>query len=85
MKPKTMSKIIRRLTKLPLLHLDTSILLESERTEDGYYCKKLLNVVGTKHRGKISLIALGELFLYILGLDNYSDRHDALELIKLTD
>lgn len=81
MERKTLERLIRRLTKLPLIHLDTSILLESEKTEDGYYCKKLLNILGTKYRSGLSLVALGELYLDILGLENYSEREDAVEFV----
>ena len=81
MKHKTVEKLIKRLTKLSSVHLDTSILLESGNTEDGYYCKKLLNIVGTKYRGKLSLIVLGELFLDIFSLEDYSERQDSMEFI----
>lgn len=76
-----MEKLIRRLIKLPLAHIDTSIILESQKTEDGYQCKKLLNMIGMKYRGKLSLVALGELFLDIMSLEDYSERQDAVEFI----
>ncbi|MBI2583394.1 MAG: PIN domain-containing protein [Candidatus Aenigmarchaeota archaeon] len=81
MKPKTIERLIRRLKKLPVIHLDTSIILEPGNTEEGYHCKKLLNVLGIKYRGKLSLVALGELLLDIVGLENYSERQDSVEFV----
>ena len=39
-------------------------------------------MVGYKYRGKFSLIVLGELLLDILGLEDFSERQDALEFIQ---
>ncbi len=81
MKVKTLEKLVRRLLKLPLTYIDTSIILEDEKADDGFYCKKLLNIIGNKYRGKLSLVVLGELLLDILGLENYSERIDAIEFV----
>ncbi|MBU5537240.1 MAG: PIN domain-containing protein [Candidatus Aenigmatarchaeota archaeon] len=67
---------------LPVHHIDTSIILEKETTENGRYCKKYINIVGTKYRGIISLPVLSELFLSILRLENFSEQWDVLDLIK---
>lgn len=66
---------------LPLHHIDTSVILEKETTENGRYCKKYLNIVGTKYRGMISFPVLSELFLNVLRLETFNEKWDALHLI----
>ena len=55
MKKKTFEKLLRRFLGLPPHHIDTSILLEPEKTEDGRDCRKYLQKVGYDYRGKLSL------------------------------
>lgn len=66
---------------LPLHHIDTSVILEKETTEIGRYCKKYLNIVGTKYRGMISFPVLSELFLDVLRLETFNEKWDTLHLI----
>lgn len=82
MKKKTLLKLQRRLEKLPLHHIDTSIILEPEKTENGRYCRKYLQKVGYNFRGKISFSVLGEILLNIMSLENYTEQHTALDLFQ---
>lgn len=82
MKPKTLEKILKRFQRLPLHHIDASIFLEPEKTENGRDCRRYLQKVGYNYRGKISFPALSELFVTILRLPKYDDKHDLFESIK---
>ena len=81
MKLKTLEKFRRRFEKLPLHHIDTSVILEPPNTEDGRYCKRYLQRVGYNYKGKISFPSLSEIIISILSLDNYNDRQDTMETI----
>ena len=50
---KTAQRLERRLFSLPLHHIDTSVFLEPENTENGRYCKRYLQKVGYKYKGKL--------------------------------
>lgn len=67
---------------LPIHHIDTSVVIENPRTENGFYCKKYLNLVGLKFRGRFSIPMLGEYLLFALSLKSYSDQIDALEIVE---
>lgn len=84
MEKKTSDKILRRFQKLPLHHIDTSIVLEPEKTEDGRNCRRYLQKVGYNYRGKISFPALSELFITILRLTKYEDKRDLFDAIDKT-
>lgn len=71
----------RKLSALPLHHIDTSVILEEEKTENGFYCKKYLNLVGYKYRGVISFPVLSELMYKILSLTDRSAQYDLLDEI----
>lgn len=45
-----------------MVHIDASAVLEKETTDDGYRCKKFLNMVGYRCGGRFSLVVLGEMF-----------------------
>lgn len=62
-------------------HIDTSVILEPNDTEDGHHCYKYRNLIGYKYLGKISLISLGELFDFVLRLKTYRQRLDSLDFI----
>lgn len=62
-------------------HIDTSVILEPKRTEDGYCCYKYTNLVGYKYFGKVSIFVLGELYLKALSFLDYSERKDFLEVL----
>jgi len=72
---------LKKFQRLPTHHIDTSVILEPEKTDDGRYCKKYLNLVGYKYRGFLSFPVLGELMYKILKLDDTGKRYDALDLI----
>ena len=72
----------RLLDALPLHHIDTSILMEPDTTEDGRACRKYLQRVGQKYRGQLSLPVLGELMLALLKPISYNDRHDFIEWLS---
>lgn len=67
---------------LPLHHIDTSVILEKQTTDNGKYCKKYLNVVGYRYRGAISFPVLSELFFKILKLETFDEQWDTFDLIK---
>lgn len=59
--------------------MDTSVILEPEKTEDGRFCKRYMQIVSYKFRGKFSLLVFGETLLSIMSLRNYRDQHDSLD------
>jgi len=72
----------RKLTRLPLHHIDTSIILEEATSKEGFYCKKYLNIVGYKCKGVISFPVLSELFFKILNLKTFDEQWDMFDLIN---
>ncbi len=82
MKLKTLEKLRRRFERLPLHHIDTSIILEDPKSVDGKYCTKYLQIIGYKYRGIFSLPMVGELFIKILSLENEDDKSVAIEFVK---
>ncbi len=81
---KTLSKLQRRLEVLPLHHIDTSVILATEKTEDGRACKRYLQKVGYNFRGKLSLPVLGELFLVLSRIGDYESRLEMFDNIERT-
>ena len=73
--------MVKSLHSLPVHHIDTSIILEPQRTEDGRWCKKYLQRVGNKYLGIVSLPVLSELELAVFGVESYEERHELLDLI----
>ena len=63
---KIKEKLERRFTVLPLHHIDTSVVIETEKTEDGRYCRKYFQLLGYKYMAKFSSITMGELFMTML-------------------
>ena len=51
-------------------HIDTSIILESEKTKDGRFCQRYLNKVRDYIHGIVSLPTLGELLLTIIRIED---------------
>lgn len=64
-------------------HIDTSVFLESQTTEDGRYCRKYLQKVGRNYEGVVSFPVLSELFIVLLNLD-YVESHDTLDSFNHT-
>ena len=81
MKPKTVEKILRRFQRLPLHYIDTSIILEPEKGEDGRHCRRYLQLVGNKYRGVIPFPVLSELLLAITEMEKIRDRYDFLDIL----
>lgn len=67
--------------KLPLHHIDTSVILEPKDVSDNIYRKKYLNLVGYKYRGRLSFPALGELFFKIQKLETFREQYEILDMI----
>jgi len=72
---------IRKFLSLPLHHIDTSVLIEPEKTEDGRYCRKYLQKISYNYRGILSFPVLSELFVKIEELDNDEDKLGVLRFI----
>jgi len=81
---KTKERLKRKFEVLTLHHIDTSVILEPESTENGKYCAKYLQLVGYKYRGILSFPVLSELFVTILKQLESRDRYDLLDLIDKT-
>lgn len=81
MKPKTAGKILRRFQSLPLHHIDTSVILEPENTDDGRYCRRYLQLVGNKYRDVVPFPVLSELLLAITEMEKTRDRYDFLDIL----
>ena len=65
-----------------LHHIDTSIILEDKTNEDGFYCKKYLDLVGYKYKGVLSLPILSELMLKLLNLKELTEKYDFIESLN---
>lgn len=72
---------IKRFLSLPLHHIDASVLIEPEKTEDGRYCRGYLQLVGYKYRGVLSFPVLSELFVRVIGLEDDEDKLGAIRFI----
>src|SRR3989344_1004441 len=81
MQKKVKEKLERKFIILPLHHIDTSIILEPEKTQNGRFCKKYLQILGYNYRGRLSLPVMGELFIKINSLEDIQDRQLAFEII----
>ena len=73
---------MRRFLSLPLHHIDTSVLIEPEKTDDGRYCRKYLQKIGYSYRGVLSFPILSELFVKIIGLEDDDDKLAVLRFIS---
>ena len=80
MKEKTKERLEKEFLALPLHHIDTSILLEVENTENGRFCQRYLQKIGSKYRGSISLPVIGEVLLNILSLKTIHEKYVLLEI-----
>ncbi len=72
---------IKKFLSLPLQHIDTSILIEPEKTEDGRYCMKYLQLVGYKYRCVLSFPVLSEIFVKLIDLEDDEDRLGVVRFI----
>lgn len=77
-----LSFMAKKLATLHLHHIDTSVLLEPRTTENGFCCKKYLNIVGIKYKGVISFPVLSEIMYKILSLTDISSKYDLVDDIS---
>jgi len=84
MKAKTEEAILRRRERLPLHHIDTSVLIEAQKdTKLGDACADYLNRVGYKYRGVVSSSVLGEFLLVTLrDMPKPEDRELAIKILE---
>ena len=66
---------------LPKHHIDTSVLIEPQRTEEGRQCKKYLQKLNYNYSGILSFPVLSELFLFMQAFEDFNDRYDFIEPI----
>ncbi|MBI2542774.1 MAG: hypothetical protein HYW24_01160 [Candidatus Aenigmarchaeota archaeon] len=81
MQKKTEERLEREFLALPQHHIDTSVILEPENTEEGRACRRYLKRVGKKYRCVISLPVLGEILMDILSLETAREKYIALDLV----
>ncbi len=65
----------------PLHHVDTSIVIESEKTVYGRFCAKYLQKLGYNYHSKFSLPTLGELLMYLLLVKDSDKQHVFLDFL----
>ena len=66
---------------LPKHHIDTSVLIEPQKTEEGRQCKKYLQKLNYNYSGILSFPVLSELFLFMQSFEDFNDRYDFIEPI----
>jgi predicted nucleic acid-binding protein len=71
---------------LQVHHIDSSIVLEPQNTENGRICRKYIQLLGYKYLGKFSVPMMGELFLYLVrkiesGYKRYEFLDGILDLV----
>lgn len=74
MKPKIVEKLRRRFERLPLHHIDTSVILGSKDAEEERIRKRYIQKLGYNYNGKLSFPALGELFVKFLSLESVEEK-----------
>ena len=67
---------------LPMHHIDTSIIIESEKTLDGRFCTKYLQKLDYNYGGKLSLPALGEIMISLLMMKDRNKQYAILDFIS---
>ena len=65
-------------------HIDTSVLVEPENTEDGRICKRYLQKINYNFYGVLSFPVLGELFMILSKFEDFNDRYDFIESVLAT-
>ncbi len=66
----------------PIHHIDTSIIVESEKTVDGKFCRKYLQKDGYNYRGVFSLHVLGALLITMIIFKDNDKRHTFLDIVS---
>lgn len=67
---------------LPKHHIDTSIIIEPERTANGRYCRKYIQRLDYNYRGTLSSPVLSELMISMLKLRDTQKRHAFLDVLE---
>lgn len=67
------------MNSVPKHHIDTSVIVEPERTDDGRYCKRYLQKINYNFEGTLSFPVLSELFLILASIEDFNERYDFLE------
>ncbi len=78
---KTMEKLRRRLESKPLHHIDTSVIIESEKTTDGRFCRKYIQKINYTYRGVLSFPVLSELLMSMVLLKDSDKAHAFLDFL----
>lgn len=78
---KTMEKLKRRLESKPLHHIDTSVVIEPEKTTDGRFCRKYLQKINYTYRGALSSPVLSELLMSMILLKDSDKVHAFLDFL----
>lgn len=66
----------------PIHHIDTSIILESEKTIDGRFCRRYLLKLPHNYQGVFSSPVLSELFIRVFSLKDSESRHAFLDILS---
>lgn len=78
---KTAEKLERRFESLPIHHIDTSVIMELEKTIDGKFCKRYIHKLNYSYRGIISSPTLSELAMSMLLLKDENKRFAFLDVL----
>lgn len=79
---KTAEMLERRLESKPLHHIDTSIIVESEKTIDGRFCRRYIQKLNYNYRGVFSSPVMGELLLTMIRFKEDTKRHTFLDVVS---
>ena len=82
MEIKTLERIKRRLEGLEMHHIDTSVIIETDKTPDGRCCRKYLQLTGYKYLGKFSSITMSELFMTLFEFNETEDRLSFIRFLE---
>ncbi|MBI2578101.1 MAG: type II toxin-antitoxin system VapC family toxin [Candidatus Aenigmarchaeota archaeon] len=65
--------------QFPKHHIDTSVIIEPENTEDGRFCKRYLQKLNYNYTGILSFPVLSEIFVILNSLEDFNERYDFIE------
>ena len=64
---------------MPKHHIDTSVIVEPENTDEGRQCKRYLQKVNYNYKGVLPFPVLSELFLIFASSEDFNARYDFAE------
>ncbi|MBI4174447.1 MAG: hypothetical protein HY517_02280 [Candidatus Aenigmarchaeota archaeon] len=67
--------------EIPKHQIDTCVILEPDRTEDGRYCKRYLQKIDYNYKGSVSFPVISEIFLLFITTDSFNERYNFIEPI----